>query len=99
MTITKRFWISLVFSLPMLAEMILKPFGWMMPGGEWTMFALTTVVMVVAAGPFLKSAWASFKKHHSNMDTLVAIGTMTAYVYSIYAMATHQRFSLKARRL
>jgi Cu+-exporting ATPase len=90
MTITKRFWISLVFSLPMLAEMILKPFGWMMPGGEWTMFALTTVVMVVAAGPFLKSAWASFKKHHSNMDTLVAIGTMTAYVYSIYAMATHQ---------
>ncbi len=74
----------------MLAEMILKPFGWMMPGGEWTMFALTTVVMVVAAGPFIRSAWASFKKHHSNMDTLVAIGTMTAYLYSIYAMATNQ---------
>lgn len=90
MTITKRFWISLVFSLPMLVEMILKPFGWMMPGGEWTMLALTTVVMMVAAGPFLQSAWASFKKHHSNMDTLVAVGTTTAYVYSIYAMATNQ---------
>ncbi len=74
----------------MLLEMILKLFGWMMPGGEWTMFALTTVVMIVAAGPFLQSAWSSFKKHHSNMDTLVAIGTTTAYVYSIYAMATHQ---------
>lgn len=90
MTITKRFWIALIFSLPMLAEMILKPFGWMMPGGEWTMFILTTIVMIVAAGPFINSAWASFKKHHSNMDTLVAIGTTTAYVYSIYAMATHQ---------
>lgn len=90
MNITKRFWISLIFSLPMLVEMILKPFGWMMPGGEWTMFALTTVVMIVAAGPFLQSAWASFKRHHSNMDTLVAIGTTTAYVYSVYAMATHQ---------
>lgn len=90
MTITKRFWIALIFSLPMLAEMILKPFGWMMPGGEWTMFVLTTIVMIVAAGPFINSAWASFKKHHSNMDTLVAIGTTTAYVYSIYAMATHQ---------
>lgn len=90
MTITKRFWIALIFSLPMLAEMILKPFGWMMPGGEWTMFFLTTIVMIVAAGPFINSAWASFKKHHSNMDTLVAIGTTTAYVYSIYAMATHQ---------
>ncbi|KRK89453.1 heavy metal translocating P-type ATPase [Lentilactobacillus sunkii DSM 19904] len=74
----------------MLVEMILKPFGWMMPGGEWTMFTLTTVVMVVAAGPFIQSAWSSFKKHHSNMDTLVAIGTTTAYVYSIYAMATNQ---------
>lgn len=90
MTITKRFWISLVFSLPMLVEMILKPFGWMMPGGEWTMLALTTLVMMVAAGPFLQSAWASFKKHHSNMDTLVAVGTTTTYVYSIYAMATNQ---------
>lgn len=90
MTITKRFWIALIFSLPMLAEMILKPFGWMMPDGEWTMFILTTIVMIVAAGPFINSAWASFKKHHSNMDTLVAIGTTTAYVYSIYAMATHQ---------
>jgi Cu+-exporting ATPase len=46
--------------------------------------------MVVAAGPFIQSALASFQKHHSNMDTLVAIGTATAYLYSIYAMFTHQ---------
>ncbi|CAM3156285.1 copper-translocating P-type ATPase [Lactiplantibacillus plajomi] len=90
MSITKRFWISLVFSLPMLANMILIPFGWMLPGGDWTQLILTTVVMVVSAGPFIKSAWASFTKHHSNMDTLVAIGTATAYFYSIYAMATGQ---------
>ena len=90
MTITKRFWIALVFSLPMLVGMILMPFGIMIPGGEWTQFILTTIVMAVAARPFLQSAWASFKKHHSNMDTLVAIGTATAYIYSIYAMITHQ---------
>lgn len=90
MTITKRFWVSLVLSLPMLAEMILKPFGWMLPGGEYTMLGLTTIIMLVSAGPFIKSAWASFKKHHSNMDTLVAIGTATAYLYSIYAMLTKQ---------
>lgn len=66
------------------------PFGWMMPGGNWTQLALTTVIMLVSARPFWKSAWASFTKHHSNMDTLVAIGTVTAYIYSIYAMATGQ---------
>lgn len=90
MTITKRFWTALIFSFPMLIGMILMPFGIMLPGGEWTQFVLTTIVMAVAARPFLQSAWASFKKHHSNMDTLVAIGTITAYVYSIYAMFTRQ---------
>ena len=34
---------------------------------------------------FIKSAWASFK-HHSNMDTLVALGTLVAYVYSVFAL-------------
>jgi Cation transport ATPase len=95
MTITKRFWIALIFSLPMLVGMILMPFGIMIPGGEWTQFVLTTIVMAVAARPFIQSAWASFKKHHSNMDTLVAIGTATAYIYSIYAMFTHQAVFLK----
>lgn len=90
MTITKRFWIALLFSFPMLIGMILMPFGVSLYGGAITQFILTTIVMAVAARPFLQSAWASFKKHHSNMDTLVAIGTATAYIYSIYAMLTGQ---------
>ncbi|WP_334352918.1 copper-translocating P-type ATPase [Companilactobacillus sp. HBUAS56257] len=90
MTITKRFWVALIFSLPMLVGMILMPFGIHLPGGAVTQFVFTTIVMAVAARPFIQSAWASFKKHHSNMDTLVAIGTATAYIYSIYAMFTNQ---------
>ena len=90
MSVMKRFWIALILSTPMLANMVLMPFGIMMPGGEWAQFGLTTIIMIVAAGPFLQSAWASFKKHHANMDTLVAIGTITAYVYSIYAMVIHE---------
>lgn len=90
MTITKRFWIALLFSFPMLVGMILMPFGVSLYGGAITQFILATIVMAVAARPFLQSAWASFKKHHSNMDTLVAIGTATAYIYSIYAMLTGQ---------
>ncbi|WP_461215185.1 copper-translocating P-type ATPase [Lacticaseibacillus sp. GG6-2] len=91
MSIAARFWVSLVLSLPMLAEMVMKPLtGFMLPGGEWTMLILTTIIMAVSAVPFWQSAWASFTKHHANMDTLVAIGTATAYFYSIYAMFTHQ---------
>ncbi|MCM0599260.1 copper-translocating P-type ATPase [Periweissella fabalis] len=89
MKITTRFWAALILSLPMLVDMILMPFThFMLPGGHWTMFALTTAVMLIAARPFIISAWSAFQKHHSNMDTLVAIGTATAYIYSIYAMLT-----------
>ncbi len=90
MSISQRFWISLILSLPMVANMILMPFGWLLPGGAWTQLVLTTLIMLISARPFWESAWDSFKKHHSNMDTLVAIGTVTAYVYSIYAMITRQ---------
>lgn len=89
MKITTRFWVSLILSLPMLLEMILMPFThWMLPGGQMTMLILTTIVMLISARPFLSTAWASFQKHHSNMDTLIAVGTGTAYLYSIYAMFT-----------
>ena len=89
MKITTRFWTSLILSLPMLLEMIIHPFtGWMLPGGEWTMLIFTTIIMLISAGPFITSAWSAFKKHHSNMDTLVALGTSITYIYSIYAMFT-----------
>lgn len=91
MSIKARFIVSLIFSLPMLIEMVARPlFGFELPGHVYTMFALTTVVMVVAAYPFIRTAIAAFRNHHANMDTLIAIGTSTAYIYSIYAMLNHQ---------
>ncbi|MCF6160278.1 copper-translocating P-type ATPase [Furfurilactobacillus milii] len=90
MSYKNRFVFSLVVSLPLLVEMFLAPFGYHIPGGDWGEFLLATAVMLVSAGPFVRSAWAAFKHHHANMDTLVAIGTSTAYLYSIYAMLNHQ---------
>ncbi|KRL38979.1 copper-translocating P-type ATPase [Liquorilactobacillus uvarum] len=90
MNIKNRFIFSLIVSLPMFIGMIIMPFGYDLPGGMWTMFLLTTAVMLVSGRQFLQSTWASFLNHHANMDTLVAIGTFTAYFYSIYAMLSHQ---------
>ncbi|KRO10053.1 P-ATPase superfamily P-type ATPase copper transporter [Paucilactobacillus hokkaidonensis] len=70
--------------------MVASPFGFGLPGGMWTQFLLTTAVMAVSGRAFIQSAWASFRHHHANMDTLVAIGTGTAYLYSIYAMFSNQ---------
>lgn len=86
MTTQQRFIVSLIFSIPMLLQMILMPLHFQLSGGTLTEFILATIVMAVAGRPFVHSAWSSFKKHHANMDTLVAIGASTAYLYSIYAM-------------
>ena len=88
MSYQKRFWLALVLSLPMLVDMILMPFGVMLPGYNWIALLTTTLIMALAAYPFWRSAYAAFKHHNANMDTLVALGTAVAYFYSIFAMAT-----------
>ncbi len=86
--IQKRFWISLIFSLPLLVQMILMPFHFMIPNYEAMAFIVTTVVMAVGAWSYWVSAWAAFLRHNANMNTLVAIGTLISYGYSIFAMVT-----------
>ncbi len=88
MSYQKRFWLALVLALPMLVDMFLMPFGVMMPGYNWIALVTTTLIMAFAAYPFWRSAYAAFKHHNANMDTLVALGTAVAYFYSIFAMAT-----------
>lgn len=88
LTLQRRFWISLIFTLPLLIQMVLMPFHIMMPGYTWIAFLTTTVVMVIGAWPYWVSAWAAFLRHNANMNTLVALGTIIAYAYSIFAMLT-----------
>ena len=84
----KRFWISFILSIPMLIQMFAMPFHWMMPGYNWIAFITTTIIMAISAAPYWSSAWAAFKHHNANMNTLVAVGTAVAYFYSIFAMFT-----------
>ncbi|QEA31846.1 copper-translocating P-type ATPase [Secundilactobacillus malefermentans] len=90
MSIRNRFIFSLIVSIPILINMVMMPFGYEIPGGVWSQFLLTTAIMLVSGRGFIQTAWASFKHHHANMDTLVAIGTLTAYLYSVYAMLNNQ---------
>lgn len=91
MSIKKRFWLALMLALPMLYDMLAMFFNWpMIPNGDWVALILTTLIMLILGRAFVQSAWAAFLHHHANMDTLVAVGTMTAYLCSIYALLHHQ---------
>ena len=51
-------------------------------------FILATPVLFYSGWIFFKGAYYGYKNHIVNMDTLVASGAMSAYLYSIYAMVT-----------
>lgn len=55
-------------------------------GFQWVAFALASVVQVIAGGRFYRGAWGQLKAGSSNMDTLVALGSTTAFAYSVWVL-------------
>ena len=84
----RRFWLSLLLALPMLAQMLLMIWGIMLAGIKTYSLIATSLIMLVAAGPYIQSAWAALKRHQANMNSLIAIGTSVTYVYSLFAYFT-----------
>jgi P-type Cu+ transporter len=58
----------------------------MSPWFQWTSFALAAIVQIFSGAPFYRGAWRQLKSGSSNMDTLVALGSTTAFGYSAWAI-------------
>jgi Cu+-exporting ATPase len=87
-----RFWVCLILSAPLL----LIGMAEMVAGGGlaeklasrwvvWLELGLATPVVLWGGWPFLVRAWASLVYRSLNMFTLIALGTLTAYFYSVVA--------------
>ena len=64
-------------------------FGWHhQPWFRWTAFALASIVQVGPGSDFYRGAWRQLKRRSANMDTLVALGSTTAFVYSAWLLFT-----------
>ena len=94
---TRRFWIGLVLSLPVLAlEMGGHLTNLHMLLGKtlsnWIQFALATPVVLWAGWPFFVRAWQSVVTRNLNMFTLIAMGTGVAWIYSVVGVVAPQLF-------
>jgi Cu+-exporting ATPase len=56
---------------------------------QWCSFALAGAVQILAGARFYRGAWGQLKAGRSNMDTLVALGSTTAFAYSAWALVSH----------
>jgi Cu+-exporting ATPase len=54
-----------------------------LPARVWFEFALTTGVLIFAGGEFFSGAWTAAKRGAADMNTLVALGTFSAWAYSV----------------
>lgn len=87
---TRRFWIGLVLSLPVVAlEMGGHLTGLSHYMGQqtsnWIQMLLATPVVLWAGWPFFVRAWQSLATRNLNMFTLIAMGTGVAWIYSMVA--------------
>ncbi|MBN7768364.1 heavy metal translocating P-type ATPase [Marinobacter daepoensis] len=60
---------------------------------------LTLGVMIATGGHFFTGAWKAFKHHNANMDTLIALGTGTAWLYSIVVASMPEALPEMARHV
>ena len=64
---------------PMVAPSALGHAPWV----GWVMFALAGALQVYLGGPYYRGAWQRLRQGSTNMDTLIALGTSTAFAYSV----------------
>jgi Cu+-exporting ATPase len=95
----RRFWISVALTIPILALAMSD----LIPGQPlqnilsrraiaWIELLLATPVVLWAGWVFFERGWASIVNRSLNMFTLIALGTGTAYVYSVIAVLFPQIF-------
>src|SRR6201997_2945150 len=92
-SMTRRFWISIALTIPVvvlgISDLIpgqpLQRFLSMRAIG-WIQLLLATPVVLWGGFPFFQRGWASIVNRSLNMFTLIALGTGTAYIYSVIAV-------------
>ncbi len=88
--LNRKVWVSGIISavlaigsLPTMTGLPI-PFIPMWLHNPWLQFVLTAPVLFWAGSGFYINAWKALKRHTATMDTLVAIGTGAAYLYSLF---------------
>jgi Cu+-exporting ATPase len=103
---TRRFWIILALTAPLLAIamgsmlsshlFVGSLWNWSLP---WLELLLASPVVLWGGWPFFQRGWASVTNRSTNMFTLIAMGTGVAYIFSVVATLFPQIFPASFRTM
>ncbi len=82
--LTARVVVSLALAIPVLLISMIP--AWQFDGYQWVTAVLTTPVVTWGAWPFHRAAFRNARHGATTMDTLVSIGVIVAYLWSVYAL-------------
>jgi Cu+-exporting ATPase len=80
----RRLILSAVLTLPVLLIAMIPPLQF--DNWQWLTLQLATPVVLWGAWPFHRAAWANLKHGTATMDTLISVGVLAAWGWSLYAL-------------
>jgi len=80
----RRLVLSAVLTLPVLLIAMIPPLQF--DNWQWLTLQLATPVVLWGAWPFHRAAWANLKHGTATMDTLISVGVLAAWGWSLYAL-------------
>ena len=84
-SLTQRLWVAAVFTLPVFLISMFATFQF--PHWGWVVAALTLPVATWAALPFHRPAWTNLRHGSFTMDTLISLGVIASYAFSLWQLA------------
>ncbi|WNB87473.1 heavy metal translocating P-type ATPase [Cellulomonas sp. ATA003] len=83
-SLRRRLLISAVLAAPVVALSMIEPLQF--DNWQWLSLTLAAPVVVWGAWPFHRAAWVNAKHAAATMDTLISVGVLAAFVWSLYAL-------------
>jgi Cu+-exporting ATPase len=79
-----RLIVSTILTVPVIALAMVP--AWQFTSWQWLSLTLAAPVVVWAALPFHRAAWTNLRHGAATMDTLISLGTLAAFSWSLYAL-------------
>ncbi|MEV0609558.1 heavy metal translocating P-type ATPase [Polymorphospora rubra] len=79
-----RLWVSVVLTVPVILLAMVP--AWQFTYWQWLSLTLAAPVVVWGGLPFHRAAWINLRHGAATMDTLVSLGTLAAFGWSLWAL-------------
>jgi P-type Cu+ transporter len=79
-----RLWVSLVLAVPVIVLAMVS--AWQFEYWQWLSLTLAAPVVAYGGWPFHRAAWLNLRHGAATMDTLISMGTLAAFGWSVWAL-------------